>query len=57
MPSLNGLDKLGGPDLEATGQFDNIEQADVPSPALHPTHMVPVQVGQLRQLFLRQVTL
>jgi hypothetical protein len=36
------------------GQLDDIEQADVPLSTLDASHVVPVKVGQLRQLLLRK---
>lgn len=50
--SANAFEKCGGSDVQPVGQLDDIKQADVPFAPLYPTHIVAVQVGQLRQLFL-----
>ena len=39
------------------GQLDDIEEANIPFPALHTAHIVTMQVGQLCQLLLRQLAL
>jgi hypothetical protein len=38
-------------------QLDDVEQSDVPFPALDPTDVVAMQFGQLRELLLRQLAL
>ena len=35
-------------------QFDDIDEAYVPFTAFNTTHIIPVKIGQLRQLFLRE---
>jgi hypothetical protein len=36
-------------------QLHDIEQANVPFPALYPAHIVPMQLGQLGELLLRDL--
>jgi hypothetical protein len=38
-------------------QLHDIEETDVSFAALHTTHIIAMQVGQLRQLFLRELPL
>jgi hypothetical protein len=38
-------------------QLYNVEQADVTFPAFDPAHVIPVQLTQLRETFLREVLL
>jgi hypothetical protein len=53
--SAKGFDQLGGPDVQAVRQLDNIQKADVPLPTLDPAHIVSMQFCQLRELFLREI--
>jgi hypothetical protein len=38
-------------------QLHDIKQADVPLPALDPAYIIPMKLSELRELFLRQVSL
>jgi hypothetical protein len=40
--------------VQPTRELHDIDQAHVSFPALYPTHLVPMQVGQFRQFFLRE---
>jgi hypothetical protein len=55
--SADGFHKSGRFNAEAVRELDDIEQANVSLAPLHPAHVVAVQVGQLRELFLRESTL
>ena len=48
----NGLDQLSGSNSKGMGKLDYVDEAYVPLAPFNPTHVVPVKVGQFRELLL-----
>jgi hypothetical protein len=58
MPGLvYSLHQAGGFHGQSTSQLHDIEQANVALTAFDATHVVAVQISQLRQFFLREFAL
>ena len=52
MRSWQSLKEFPGAHTECLGQFDNVEERDIPLAALNSSDVVPVQAGPLCELFL-----
>lgn len=55
--SANGFQQLSWSNAQAVSQLNDVLQAHVSFAAFYATHVVPMQIRQLRQLFLRELAL